>query len=138
MPEDLSSILSNSRTVPLDTIPSSKTVLVNRVYLLPSDYIPPNLMVPNVKFSFTYSSDKRKLRKVAAEALERLFEAGEKEHIELYGVSGYRSYARQKQIYDKNIATRGQAATDAVSAKPLSFQPTCIVYQNIFFLSIVF
>lgn len=118
LPEDLSSILSNSRTVPLDTIPSSKTVLVNRVYLLPSDYIPPNLMVPNVKFSFTYSSDKRKLRKVAAEALERLFEAGEKEHIELYGVSGYRSYARQKQIYDKNIATRGQAATDAVSAKP--------------------
>ena len=118
LPEDLSSILSNSRTVPLDTIPSSKTVLVNRVYLLPSDYIPPNLVAPNVKFSFTYSSDKRKLRKVAAEALERLFQAGEKENIELYGVSGYRSYARQKQIYDKNIATRGQAATDAVSAKP--------------------
>ena len=118
LPEDLSSILSNSQTVPLDTIPSSKTVLVNRVYLLPSDYIPPNLVVPNVKFSFTYSSDKRKLRKVAADALERLFQAGEKEHVELYGVSGYRSYARQKQIYDKNIATRGQAATDAVSAKP--------------------
>ena len=55
---------------------------------------------------------------MAAEALERLFQAGEKENIELYGVSGYRSYARQKQIYDKNIATRGQAATDAVSAKP--------------------
>lgn len=118
LPEDLSSILSNIQTVPLDTIPSSKTVLVNRVYLLPSDYIPPNLVVPNVKFSFTYSSDKRKLRKVAADALERLFQAGEKEHVELYGVSGYRSYARQKQIYDKNIATRGQAATDAVSAKP--------------------
>lgn len=118
LPEDLSSILSNIQTVPLDTIPSSKTVLVNRVYLLPSDYIPPNLVVPNVKFSFTYSSDKRKLRKVAADALERLFQAGEKEHVELYGVSGYRSYARQKQIYDKNIATRGQAVTDAVSAKP--------------------
>ncbi|MCI8363996.1 MAG: M15 family metallopeptidase [Eubacterium sp.] len=118
LPEDLSSILSDNQTVPLDTIPSSKTVLVNRVYLLPSDYIPPNLVVPDVKFSFTYSSDKRKLRKVAADALERLFQAGEKEHIELYGVSGYRSYARQKEIYDKNIATRGQAATDAVSARP--------------------
>ena len=118
LPEDLSSILSNSQTVPLDTIPSSKTVLVNRVYLLPSDYIPPNLVVPNVKFSFTYSSDKRKLRKVAADALERLFQAGEKEHVELYCVCGYRSYARQIQIYDINIDTRVQAATDAVSAKP--------------------
>lgn len=118
LPEDLSSILADNPTVPLDTIPSSKTVLVNRVYLLPSNYVPANLVEPNVKFSFTYSSDKRKLRKVAATALEELFAAGEKKGIVLYGVSGYRSYARQKQIYDKNIATRGQTATDAVSAKP--------------------
>lgn len=118
LPEDLNSILANKETVPLDIIPSSKTVLVNRKYLLPSTYIPKNLVEPDVKFSFSYSSDKRKMRKVAADALEKLFAAGEKEGIELYGVSGYRSYARQKQIYDKNIATRGQAATDAVSAKP--------------------
>ncbi len=118
LPDDLSSILADNQTVPLDTIPSSITVLVNRVYLLPSTYIPANLVDPNVKFSFTYISDKRKMRKVAATALEKLFEAGEKEGVILYGVSGYRSYERQKQIYDKNIATRGQAATDAVSAKP--------------------
>lgn len=118
LPDDLSSILADNQTVPLDTIPGSITVLVNRVYLLPSTYIPANLVDPNVKFSFTYISDKRKMRKVAATALEKLFEAGEREGIILYGVSGYRSYARQKQIYDNNIATRGQAATDAVSAKP--------------------
>lgn len=118
LPEDLSSILSNNQTVPLDTIPSSITVLVNRVYPLSSTYIPANLVEPNVKFSFAYSSDKRKMRKIAATALENLFQAGENEGIELYGVSGYRSYARQKEIYDKNIATRGQSATDSVSAKP--------------------
>ena len=118
LPEDLSSILADNQTVPLDTIPSSKTVLVNRVYLLPSNYVPANLVEPDVKFSFSYSADKRKMRKVAANALEKLFAAGEKESIILYGVSGYRSYARQKQIYDKNIATRGQTATDSVSAKP--------------------
>lgn len=118
LPDDLSSILADNQTVPLDTIPSSITVLVNRVYLLPSTYTPANLVDPNVKFSFAYISDKRKMRKIAATALENLFAAGEKEGIILYGVSGYRSYARQKQIYDKNIATRGQAATDAVSAKP--------------------
>ncbi|MCM1246520.1 MAG: M15 family metallopeptidase [Roseburia sp.] len=118
LPDDLSSILADNQTVPLDTIPSSITVLVNRVYLLPSTYIPANLVDPNVKFSFAYISDKRKMRKIAATALENLFAAGEEEGIVLYGVSGYRSYARQKQIYDKNIATRGQAATDAVSARP--------------------
>ncbi len=118
LPEDLSSILADNQTVPLDTIPSSKTVLVNRKYLLPASYVPANLVVPNVKFSFSYSSDKRKMRKVAADALEKLFRAGEKEGVVLYGVSGYRSYARQKQIYDRNVATRGVEATNAVSAKP--------------------
>lgn len=118
LPEDLNSILADNQTVPLDTIPDSKTVLVNRVYLLPSTYIPANLVEPNVKFNFSYSADKRKMRKVAATALEKLFQAGEQNGIELYGISAYRSYARQKQIYDRNIATRGQAATDAVSAKP--------------------
>lgn len=118
LPEDLSSILTDNQTVPLDTIPGSLTVLVNRNYLLPATYTPAHLVVPNVKFSFTYLSDKRKMRKVAAEALEKLFAAGKKAGVELYGVSGYRSYARQKEIYDRNIATRGQEATDAVSAKP--------------------
>lgn len=118
LPEDLNSILADNPTVPLDLIPSSITVLVNRLYPLPSTYIPSNLVVPNVKFNFSYLSDKRKMRKVAADALEKLFEGGKKENIELYGVSGYRSYARQKEIYDRNIATRGQSATDAVSAKP--------------------
>nr|MBP3598947.1 M15 family metallopeptidase [Eubacterium sp.] len=118
LPEDLSSILADNQTVPLDTIPSSKTVLVNRKYLLPSTYVPAHLVEPKVRFSFSYSSDKRKMRKVAADALERLFKAGEKEGVILYGVSGYRSYARQKQIYDRNVATRGVEATNAVSAKP--------------------
>lgn len=118
LPEDLNSILTDNQTVPLDTIPSSKTVLVNRKYLLPSSYVPVNLVEPNVRFSFSYSSDKRKMRKVAADALERLFQAGEKDGVILYGVSGYRSYARQKQIYDQNVATRGEEATNAVSAKP--------------------
>lgn len=118
LPEDLSSILADNPTVPLDTIPGSITVLVNREYLLPAGYVPAHLVTPNVKFSFSYLSDKRKLRKVAATALEKLFQAGELQGVELYGVSGYRSYTRQKEIYDRNIATRGQDATDAVSAKP--------------------
>ena len=77
LPENLDSILADNKTVPLDTIPSSTTVLVNRKYLLPSTYIPKNLVVPNVDFSFSYVNDKRKMRKIAATSLEKLFAAGE-------------------------------------------------------------
>lgn len=118
LPENLDSIMADNKTVPLDTIPSSTTVLVNRKYLLPSTYIPKNLVVPNVDFSFSYVNDKRKMRKIAATALEKLFAAAKEKGITLYGVSGYRSYARQKEIYDRNVDIRGKAATDAVSAMP--------------------
>lgn len=33
-------------------------------------------------------------------------------------MSGYRSYKRQVTIYNNNVATKGQAYTDRVSAKP--------------------
>ena len=55
---------------------------------------------------------------IAADALEKMFRAAEKKKIILYGVSGYRSYVRQKQIYDQNVTRRGRAATDSVSARP--------------------
>lgn len=118
LPEDITTILDNDDTVPVDTIPSSHTVLVNRNYLLPASYIPTDLAEPNIRFSFNYRDDKRKLRKTAASALEKMFRAGEKKGIILYGVSGYRSYQRQKQIYDRNVALRGRSATDTVSAMP--------------------
>lgn len=118
LPEDINSILDTSETVPLDTIPGSITILVNRNYLLPSTYTPTDLTEPNIRFSFYYPNDKRKLRKAAAKALEKMFQAAEKDNVILYGVSGYRSYARQKQIYDQNIAVRGKKNTDTVSARP--------------------
>lgn len=118
LPEDLSSIQDTTDTVPVDTIPGSITVLVNRNYLLPSHYIPSDLKEPNVRFSFYYKSDKRKLRKEAARALEKMFQAAEKKKVILYGVSGYRSYARQKQIYDRNVSLYGKKSTDTVSAMP--------------------
>ncbi len=118
LPGDMNSILSEKATVPIDTTPTSITVLVNRSYLLPSTYIPSDLTEPEVKFSFYYSSEKRKMRQEAAEALKELFDAGIEKNVLLYGVSGYRSYARQKQIYDNNVRNRGAEATNSVSAKP--------------------
>jgi LAS superfamily LD-carboxypeptidase LdcB len=119
LPEDIDSILVDADTVPLDTLPSSITVLVNRDYLLPSSYVPSHLVEPKVRFNFNYKDDKRLMRKDAAAALEKMFRAAKKKKkVILYGVSGYRSYHRQREIYLNNVALRGRSATDSFSAKP--------------------
>lgn len=118
LPSDLQSILDSSDTMPLDTLPGSYTVFVSRDYLLPADYIPKDLVELKVRFSSDTHDDKRKLRKVAADALEDMFRAAEKKGIILYGVSGYRSYERQQSIYNRNVSLHGKKATDALSAKP--------------------
>ncbi len=118
LPEDLNSIQDPTSAVPIDTIPSSTTCLVNRHYLLPSSYTPPNLVEPDIPFSFDYRDDKRKLRKPAASALEKMFRAARKKKLILCGVSGYRSYERQRQIYLRNISIYGTDTTDTFSAMP--------------------
>lgn len=118
LPEDITSILDRNRSVPLDTLPSSYTVLVNRDYLLPAKYTPGDLVEPKIRFSHSEQGDKRKLRKVAAMSLEKMFHDAEKKKMLLYGVSGYRSYERQQYIYQRNISLHGKKSTDTLSAKP--------------------
>ncbi|MCH5267909.1 MAG: D-alanyl-D-alanine carboxypeptidase family protein [Lachnospiraceae bacterium] len=104
--------------IEVDTDPQSVTVLVNRDYLLPEDYIPPDLVVPKITFSFYGTYEKNYMRKVAATALEKLFAAATEEGIRLRGVSAYRSYSRQKEIYNRNVSTKGEVNANKVSAVP--------------------
>lgn len=113
----------NSTAVPkeyieVDTDPDSYGVLVNRTYLLSKDYIPADLMVPDIPFSFTGTYEKSYMRKQPAKSLEKLFEKAAKKGVQLKGVSAYRSYDRQKQIYNNNVRNRGTTKTDKVSAVP--------------------
>lgn len=93
-------------------------VLVNKERNLPSDYEPKDLVVPNVNFSFTEDIDKRYLRKEAAFALEELFKAGKQENIILYAVSGYRSYATQKVLFNNKVQNVGAKEANRVVARP--------------------
>ncbi|MFC7680554.1 D-alanyl-D-alanine carboxypeptidase family protein [Paenibacillus sp. GCM10028914] len=96
----------------------SVTVIVNKERSLPDGYEPPDLTEPNVPFSFNEAHEKRKMRKEAAEALEKLFAAADSEGIELRAVSGYRSYERQKSVYENHVATKGEAEASRISAVP--------------------
>lgn len=116
--EMTSSMKKSKKMIEVDTKEDSVSVLVNRKYRLSEDYIPADLVVPAVRFSFYGVYEKSYVRKMTADALEKLFAAAEQKGVILKVVSGYRSYARQMSIYNRNVADRGTEKTDLVSAKP--------------------
>ncbi|MDO0978793.1 M15 family metallopeptidase [Staphylococcus hominis] len=54
----------------------------------------------------------------AQQALQQLFSAAQKEGINLYKISGYRSYPTQVQLYNRYAARDGKKAADKYSARP--------------------
>lgn len=111
-------VMVEGKAIPVVTNPEAVTVIVNKQRSLPDGYEPTDLVVPNIPFSFDGEHEKKYMRKEAAEALEELFAAAAEQGIELRGVSGYRSYTRQKAIYDNNVKTRGEEVASRVSAPP--------------------
>lgn len=104
----------------VNTDTSTITFLVNREYPLPDTFVPKNLTTPDVLFPFSDTSiDKAKMTPEAGKALARLFDAAyEEAGLTLYGVSAYRSYARQYTIYATNLVTQGIAHANRYSAAP--------------------
>ncbi|MBE7063863.1 MAG: hypothetical protein E7390_08800, partial [Ruminococcaceae bacterium] len=106
--------------IAVNTDTSTVTYLVNREYPLPENFVPEGLTTPDVLFPFSDTTiDKAKMTPEAGAALTLLFDAAYDEaELTLYGVSAYRSYARQYTIYATNLATRGIAHTNRYSAAP--------------------
>lgn len=97
---------------------SSTLLVVNKVRNLPADYVPDDLVVPEVAFSFSGEDQKKQLRKPAARALEELFAAANNDKIDLKAVSGYRSYNRQKTLFDNYTNNYGLEEANRFSARP--------------------
>jgi len=97
---------------------TSILVYVNKYRQLPEGYTPPDLTEPDVLHYSPAGDNRRLLREEAAKALEALFDAAKTDGHALVAVSGYRSYERQRAIYESNVASKGQAHADQFSAKP--------------------
>lgn len=97
---------------------SSLYVLVNKKNDLPPDYVPEELVVPDIAFSFDGDNPKKQMRPEAATALELLFKGSIDQGLNIYALSGYRSYDKQESIYNGNVKAMGEEATNKVSAKP--------------------
>ena len=72
------------------------TRLINREHPLPEDYIPPHLIDIGLPFEAVPGDPKRLLEEKAAYAALELISRSRREGLNLCGISGYRSYARQK------------------------------------------
>ncbi len=93
-------------------------LLVNKHRGIPSDYKADHLVKPNVRFPFSGDIPKRYMSSMAAGHLENMFDAAWDQGVELYAVSGYRSYNRQKEIHERITRNQGAAYADRVSAEP--------------------
>lgn len=73
-------------------------MIANKTYSLPPDYDPG-------------------IRKEAADALEKMQNAAAAEGLNLFVISGYRSYERQKEIYEGWVSLDGVETADTYSAR---------------------
>lgn len=107
-----------SNTVRVASAPTDITVVVNKKIMLPDGYTPADLVEPKVPFIFKEKDDRRLMRKEAAAALEQLFAGAKTDGINLAGVSGYRSYATQKSLFDYYVKVQGEETARKYSAVP--------------------
>lgn len=99
--------------------PLNVLALVNKMFALPESYNPTDLVKPNVSFSFgDQTIEKSLMRQEAAVALENMFAEAKTSGIELYAVSGYRSYERQRIIFDAEVKKSGEEKATQVVAVP--------------------
>ncbi len=88
--------------------------LVNTDNLLPSDYIPTELVKIKVKKT---SSSSIQMCQFVSDALDAMFAAASNDGVTLYAHSGYRSYKTQNTMY-RNRLEQNKGVDDGVVAYP--------------------
>jgi zinc D-Ala-D-Ala carboxypeptidase len=98
--------------------PESIPVLVNKQNKLPDNYNPTDLVNTDIPFVSGASNEKRKMRRVAAAAVNQLFAGAKAEGISLLGVSAYRSHATQTTLFNYYVNRDGYEKARTYSALP--------------------
>lgn len=100
------------------TEPDSLWFINNKHTGLPLDYLPKDLIVPNVPLRLGSDAEQMKIRKIAQIDLEKLFADSMVAGLQMQFGSGFRSSSYQKTLYDSYVASQGQQAADKSSARP--------------------
>lgn len=95
------------------------TRLINREHPLPEEYIPSGLVDIGLPFDALPGEEKRLLEETAARAALELIARSRREGLNLCCVSGYRSYARQAELYAGNPYTAAPGTSEHQSGLAL-------------------
>jgi D-alanyl-D-alanine carboxypeptidase len=97
--------------------PADFLVLVDKRHPLPSDYVPPDLVSLSA-YPLSVSRQDLELRKSIMTAVLDMAAAARGAGAALLFSSSYRSFEYQKEVYEREVRTYGQAAADRESARP--------------------
>ena len=92
--------------------------IVNRKRPISTNYIPKDLVTPDINLIPGDNPEEQQLRKEVADAAEQMFNDADKHGYRLVMASGYRSASLQKFYYDNYVRKDGQEAADTYSARP--------------------
>ncbi len=108
----------SNKTEECFVINSFNKIVVNKNYVLPQNYVPKDLVQVNIDFLTNVTEEERYMTEESARALESMVNAASNEGVTLCGMSGYRSYETQKNLYKYNVETQGTSYADKYVAKP--------------------
>lgn len=113
-------IFRNSKEVIIgeNRIEDTGIMLVNKTYRLEQSYVPEDLVRVDVDFLPEATEEEQYMTREAARALKKLVNGAAKDGVILTGLSGYRSYETQKNLYNYNIEVNGQSYADKYVAPP--------------------
>ena len=89
-------------------------MLVNRLYGLPSDYVPSDIVTVPIKYAY----NNIKLKSSILEKIENLVDDAANEGYTFVVSMGYRSYKEQKSIYNSYAKSYGKSEADQFVARP--------------------
>jgi D-alanyl-D-alanine carboxypeptidase len=98
--------------------PGSLWWIVNKQRPLEGDYKPAEMTAPNVKLRWARDAETMQVSTEIAEPLESMDKAMRQAGLNVELISGYRSAAFQKELYDDHVRQYGQAEADRQSARP--------------------
>lgn len=101
-----------------NNIEAQEVVLVNKSFSLSRNYVPKNLVQPDITYLDSVEGEEKLLEKEAAIAVEKLFYQAEAQNIKLCATSGYRSYDLQKKIYKNRVKSQGRVKAEKYVARP--------------------
>jgi|GEM_PF-3579242 len=102
---------------PVTEVDDNILLLVNKTHPLGKDYWPEDLVTVSRTVDGVGNSDTKKMRKIAAEAVEKMMEDALAQGIDIRVRTGFRSYDYQANLFSSYAQKNGEAEANTYSAR---------------------